>query len=117
MLLLDEMLPPALAATLSRAGCDTVAVSADPELRGSTDAEVLEVAAALRRVLVTDNVRDFVPLGNAWAAQGRTHAGILLISSRTFPMTSRRTGAIAAALLRRHGSATWPAPGMCDFLT
>lgn len=117
VLLLDEMLPPSLAAELNRVGCDTLAVSADADVRGSPDAEILELAASQARVLVTDNIVDFVPLSNAWAAQGRLHAGILLLSSRTFPMTSARTGRIAAALLRRHTSGDWPAPGQCDFLT
>lgn len=117
VLLLDEMLPPSLAAELNRAGCDTVAVSADSDLRGMPDAEVLERATAQARVLVTDNIRDFVPLSNAWVAQGRLHAGVLLLSSRTFPMTPSRTGRIAAALLRRHASGSWPAPRQCDFLT
>lgn len=117
MLLLDEMLPPSLAAELCRVGCDTIAVSADRNLRGITDVEVLELATSQARVLVTDNVRDFVPLSNSWAAQGRTHPGVLLISSRTFPMTAARTGRIASALLRRHRAGAWPAPGQCDFLT
>jgi len=39
------MLPPSLAAALNRVGCDTVAISADAGLRGSSDAEVLESAA------------------------------------------------------------------------
>ena len=117
MLLLDEMLPPSLAVALNDAGCDTTAISADPELRGTPDAEVLELAAAQGRILVTDNIRDFVPLSNAWAAQGRAHQGMLLLSSKTFPMTSTRTGNIAAALLRRHAEGTWPAPGQFEFLT
>lgn len=117
MLLLDEMLPPSLAAVLNRAGCDTVAISADAELRGSSDADVLELAVAAGRVLVTENIRDFVPLSNAWAAQERAHSGILLLSSRTFPMTANRTGRIAMALTRRHETGRWPAPGQYEFLT
>lgn len=116
MLLLDEMLPPALAEHLSSAGCDTTAISADPERRGASDGEVLALAAAQGRVLVTDNIRDFVPLSNAWAAEGRLHPGMLLISSRTFPMTSTRMGAIAKALMRRHEASTWPSPGQFEFL-
>jgi hypothetical protein len=116
VLLLDEMLPPSLAAALNKAGCDTSAISAEASLRGTPDAEVLELAAAQGRVLVTDNIRDFVPLSNAWAAQGRTHPGMLLLASKTFPMTTTRTGSIAAALLRRHHAGTWPAPGQFEFL-
>ena len=117
MLLLDEMLPPSLAAAVNAAGCDTAAISADPGLRGTPDAEVLELATAQARVLVTDNIRDFVPLSNTWAAQGRTHPGMLLLRSKTFPMTSARTGRIAAALVRRHQAGAWPAPGQFEFLT
>lgn len=116
MLLLDEMLPPSIAVALTRAGCDTLAVSADPELRGTADADVLERAAAHGRVLVTDNVRDFVPLSNAWNARGRAHSGLLLVSSNAFPMTSGRGGSITAALLRRHATGAWPAPGQFEFL-
>ena len=116
VLLLDEMLPPSLAVVLERAGCDTTAISATADLRGSSDPEVLEIAAAQGRILVTDNIRDFVPLSNAWAAQGRTHPGILVISSKRFPMTRERNGRIAAALIRRHETGTWPAPGQCEFL-
>jgi len=115
--LLDEMLPPSLAVVLNDAGCDTTAIGGDSELRGTPDAEVLELAAAQGRILVTDNIRDFVPLSNAWAAQGRAHPGMLLLSSKTFPMTSARTGSIAAALLRRHSGGTWPAPGQFELLT
>ncbi len=117
MLALDEMLPPTLAAALNAAGCDAVALSADPAMRGTPDAEVLEWAAAHGRILVTDNIRDFVRLSNAWAALGRTHSGMLLLSSRTFPMTPSRTGSIAAALIRRHDAGSWPAPGQFEFLT
>lgn len=116
MLLLDEMLAPTLADVLSDAGCDTASVSAVPELRGIPDAEVLELAAAQARILVTDNIRDFVPLSKAWAAAGRTHPGLILISSKTFPMSSKRIGSIAAALLARHRANDWPAPGQYEFL-
>ena len=117
MLLLDEMLPPALADQMTAAGCDTRAVSADPALRGAPDEEVLTIAAEEGRILVTDNIRDFVPLSNAWGAAGRTHPGILLLSSRTFPMTSSRMSSIAKALRRRHEAQVWPVPGQFEFLT
>jgi hypothetical protein len=116
MLLLDEMLPPSLAATLNDAGCDTVAVSANPEWRGATDAEVLELAASSGRIVVTGNIRDFVPLSNVWAAQGRAHPGMLLLSTKTFPMVPERTGRIAAAIVHRHQHDEWPAPGQFEFL-
>ena len=116
MLLLDEMLPVTVAEQLTREGCDTAAVSARPDLRGAADADVLEAAAREGRVLVTDNARDVAPLSNAWAGQARTHPGIILISSKSFPMTRGRSGRIAAALLERCHNDDWPQPGQYDFL-
>ena len=86
-------------------------------LRSTPDADVLEIAAQQGRVLVTDNVQDFAPLSSSWAAAGRAHPGILMIASKTFPMTRARSGLIAAALLKRHSSHTWPAPGQFEFLS
>jgi hypothetical protein len=116
LLLLDEMLPGAIAVELTAAGCDTEAVSARLDLRGAPDGDVLEQAAREGRVLVTDNIRDFAPLSNAWAAQGRTHPGMVFISSKSFPMTRGRAERIAAALLKRCRTDTWPQPGQYDFL-
>ncbi len=116
MLLLDEMLPPSIAAALNSAGCDTIAVSADPALRGITDPVVLEMATAQGRVLVADNIRDFVPVSSTWTAQGRAHAGLLLVSSTSFPMKAGRGGNIATALIRRHAKSDWPAQGQHAFL-
>lgn len=116
MLLLDEMLPPTVAEHLTGEGCDTEAVCARPDLRGAPDADVLEAATREGRVLVTDNIRDFAPLSGTWAGQGRTHPGIVLISSRIFPMTRGRSVRIAAALLARCRSDDWPQAGQCDFL-
>lgn len=116
MLLLDEMLSPAIAVELSCAGFDCRAVSSDAALRGVPDGEVLETAAREGRVLVTDNIRDYVPLSNAWASQGRMHAGLILISSQAFPMMRGRSGWIVAALLLRHSRGEWPEAGQIDFL-
>lgn len=115
-LLLDEMLTPAIAEQLVAEGCNTTAISAHPELRGAPDTDVLELAAQQDRILVTDNIQDFAPLSNHCAAQGKTHPGIVMISSKTFPMSVDRSGRIAAALIERHHARTWPHPGQYDFL-
>jgi hypothetical protein len=116
MLLLDEMLPMSIAMELTQAGHDSDAVSTRLDLRGSPDADVLEAAAREGRILVTDNICDFVPLSNLWAGQGRTHPGIILFSSMAFPMARGRSWLITAALLARCVSGTWPQAGQCDFL-
>lgn len=60
---------------------DVRALDSEIELEGLSDPEVLELAAAEGRVLVTANIRDFEPLLREWAGEGRTHAGVILIPS------------------------------------
>lgn len=116
MLLLDEMLPASIAETLTRAGCNTEAVVARPDVRGAPDDEVLEVCTREGRVLVTCNISDFVTLSRTMVASERAHAGILLVSTKTFPMDRHRTKRVAQALVERHRKGHWPGPGQLDFL-
>jgi len=116
-LLLDEMLSPSIAERLRRAHCGAVAISASPELRGTSDPDVLELATAQQRVLVTSNVADFRPLETLWAAQGREHPGIVYVNNKAFPASRTQAGLIAAALLRRVKNNDWPGAGGADFLT
>ena len=110
------MLAPAIAEQLRKAGADAVAVSERAELWQSTDAVLLDLAATERRVLVTDNVKDFRILERTWLAQGQLHAGLIYIHSKAYPMSRGRMGAIAAALLERHRASAWPEPEMSDWL-
>jgi hypothetical protein len=43
------------------------------------DAQVLELATAQQRILITRNSRDFAPLARQWAEAQRSHAGLILI--------------------------------------
>jgi len=116
VLLLDEMLPASIAERLTRAGCDTDAVVARVDVRGAPDDEVLEVCTRERRVLVTCNISDFVALSRTMMASGREHAGIVLVSTKTFPVDRHRTKRIAQALAKRHRDRRWPGPGQLEFL-
>ena len=49
--------------------------------RGKTDADQLEVATALGRVLYSKNVRDFTRLHAEWVSSGRHHSGIIVASA------------------------------------
>lgn len=81
-LLLDANLSPRrIAAPLRRAGHDVLALAEEQALEGLDDPEVLVLAAAEDRVLVTRNSRDFAPLLREWAEAGRGHAGCVLIWS------------------------------------
>ena len=90
--LLDEQLSPQIALLLRQAGCDVEAVADRPDLMGRSDRFIFEVASKDGRVVITNNIKDFRPLASEWLAQGRMHAGLILLpSSRT-----RTRGAISA---------------------
>ena len=57
-LLLDEMHSPTIGGALSEKGIDVIAVAGEPSLRGLSDADLLDHAAATDRVLVTENLDD-----------------------------------------------------------
>lgn len=87
-LLLDEMHSHLVAEALARDGHDVIAAVATPRLRGLADADLLAEAAADERAVVTENVRDFLPLVRMWVAEGRGHAGLLLTHPRRFDRSS-----------------------------
>ncbi len=64
---------------LTERGHDVRSIDSEPELEGLSDPEVLELATAEGRILVTANVRDFEPLLREWAGEGRSHAGVILV--------------------------------------
>lgn len=98
--LLDEHLSPAIAEQLRARGIDALAVAAQPNLRTLPDPDILEAAAAEKRVLVTRNISDFVHLDALWGSTGCTHPGILCIATRKFPENSGSIGALTTALLQ-----------------
>jgi Domain of unknown function (DUF5615) len=68
-----------LGALLARRGHDVVALSEDAKYAGLADDQVLALATAEERVLVTRNSRDFAPILRDWAEGGRSHGGCVLI--------------------------------------
>ena len=62
-LLLDEHYSHTIAEELRRRGVDAVATQNErPELEGQDDDVILRAATLERRVVVTNNVRDYAPL-------------------------------------------------------
>jgi predicted nuclease of predicted toxin-antitoxin system len=116
-LLLDEMLSDSIAERLRASGYDVTSVVADPALVALPDEQILARAAAEGRTLVTANIKDFIPLDRSYRAGGQSHAGLILVSTKTFPQnrdfTTRVTSALAA-LLR---DAVKIEPGHVLFLT
>jgi hypothetical protein len=66
---------------LIEGGHDAQALDSEAELEGLSDPDVLELAVAEGRVLVTANIRDFEPLLREWAGARRSHAGVMLLPS------------------------------------
>lgn len=98
-LLLDEMYTPVIAAALAKAGWDVIAVVAESSLRSTSDAGLLDHAATVGRVVVTENIRDFMPLVQDRVAEGETHPGLILTNPKRFNRTSLAyPGDVIAAL-------------------
>lgn len=104
-LLLDEHFSPAIARQLRAREHDVVAVVERPDLIGLADEELLRRMAQEERTILTNNVKDFVPLTGRMAADGDGHFGILLTSDRSSSRHVDAIGRTVAALdefLRRH---------------
>ncbi len=97
-LLLDEMFSDDVAQQLRAKGYDVISVVADSALTGLPDDQVLAYAATEGRALVTANIKDFVPLDRRYRAAGQSHAGLILVSTMTFPQNRGFPSAITASL-------------------
>ena len=101
-LLPDEMFTDDIAQQLRTKGYDVISVVADPALVGLADDQILAYATTEGRALVTANIKDFVPLDARYRAADQSHAGLILVSTKTFPQNrgfaSGVTIAIAALL-------------------
>jgi hypothetical protein len=97
-LLLDEMFPEAMADQLCAKGHDVRAVVTTPGFAGLPDEEILIGAAEAGRALVTPNIKDFMPIDARYRATGRTHAGLIMVSTKTFPQNREYAAAVTTAL-------------------
>jgi predicted nuclease of predicted toxin-antitoxin system len=97
-LLLDEMFSDDIARQLRTKGYDVISVAADLALAGLPDDRVLAYATAEGRALVTANIKDFVPLDARYRAAGQSHAGLILVSTKTFPQNRGFPSAVTTAL-------------------
>lgn len=98
-LLLDEHFTYAIAEELRRRGVDVVATQQERrDLEGQDDIVVLRTATAERRVVVTNNVRDYAPLVEEFGLRGESHFGVIFSDDATFPRTHAGVGLIVRAL-------------------
>jgi hypothetical protein len=97
-LLLDEMFSDDVARQLRAKGYDVISVVADSALVGLPDDQILGYAANEGRALVTANIKDFAPLDSRYRAAGQAHAGLILVSAKTFPQNRGFPSAITTSL-------------------
>ena len=76
-------------------GCSRAAVAADPDLRASSDADLVGHAVVVRRTLVTNNVVDFERLRRTRSAAGEPVPPLIYAS---FPRDRRFIGRLVTAL-------------------
>jgi 2-phospho-L-lactate guanylyltransferase (CobY/MobA/RfbA family) len=102
--LLDEQLSPLIARVLRERGLDVAAAAERPDLVEASDREILDAATREQRAVVTNDIKDLRPIAAERIADGRGHAGVILVPAKR----SRRratTGAFAdaiEALMRAH---------------
>jgi hypothetical protein len=97
-LLLDEMLSPAIARDLRAHGHDAESVAGHPDRETRSDPEVLALARAGHRALVTNNLRDFRPLHVEAISPGGAGQFGMIFMPGSYRRTRADTGKIVAAL-------------------
>jgi predicted nuclease of predicted toxin-antitoxin system len=97
-LLLDEMLAPAIARELRVRGHDVESVAGHPDRQALSDHDVMALARAERRAVVTNNLRDYRPFHHeAIMPGGPGHFGMIFMPG-SYRRSKAGTGKIIAAL-------------------
>jgi len=97
-LLLDEMLSAVIAEQLRARGHDVEAINRHPQREGLSDSEVLDVARAEHRAVVTNNLVDFRVLHHeAITPGGPGHYGLVFMAGN-YRRTKADIGRIVTAL-------------------
>lgn len=91
-LLLDELYAKAIAEQLRDRGHDVVSAKERPDLEGARDDELLRLAAAEERAIVTENWADYDRLIRQSADEGTTHHGVIFTSRRRLPRSRETIG-------------------------
>ncbi len=79
----DDSEGRALFRTVIARGHDAVRAT-DIGMRGRADEQHLTYATELKRIVVTSNIKDFVPMHWRWRAVGRRHSGIIVVKQQTW---------------------------------
>jgi hypothetical protein len=97
-LLLDEHYSPEIARRLRARDHDVVAAAERADLVGLGDDDLFRRMAREERAIMTNNVKDFVPLANRAAVDGEDHDGLLLTSDKSMPRRLDAIGHVVEAL-------------------
>ncbi len=68
-----------MAAPLRDRGHDVRSADEERQLDGLADEQLLELAAAETRAMITFDVKDFALIARRWAEAGREHAGLGIV--------------------------------------
>lgn len=78
--LLDEHVSgPVIGSALADDGLNVRAADSDASLSRAEDSDLFAIARAERRVLVTNNTKDFAPLVRDLANRGEDHFGVIFV--------------------------------------
>jgi hypothetical protein len=75
-----------------------IAAADTAEESAEQDEEILIGATEAGRALVTANIKDFMPIDARYRAANRAHAGLVMVSTKTFPQNRGYVTAGASAL-------------------
>ena len=109
-LLLDIHIPGAVALQLRRSGFEALILAdlVGTKAEGMPDEVLLAIARSHGRVLVTYDCQTIPPVTRAWAAEGESHTGVVLVDDRT--IRSDDVGGLVRALrrlIREQGDDNW----------
>lgn len=96
-LALDHHFPGPIAPGLRDRGHDVMA-AIEVEWHEFEDPVLFEHCVEHGRALLTNNVRDFVPIIGEWGAEGRSHAGLILTNDSSWPRTLENASRFIDAL-------------------
>jgi hypothetical protein len=98
---------PRIATALREQGHDVRAADEERALGGSTDEELLTIAAAEGRIFVTFDVKDFPVIARRWAEARQTHAGCAIVVGVDHGQFGVILDTIARQLAGRPQQADW----------
>jgi predicted nuclease of predicted toxin-antitoxin system len=96
-----------IGAALRASGHDVRAVDEERELDGCRDEELLALAAAEQRILVTLDAADFPPISREWLETGKPHHGCAVLVGVAHHEFGAIPGALEAAFEARPSPEDW----------